>query len=532
MDAALLQERIDFLENALKEKDKQLEETKSLVNELKEKIALLEILHYGPKSEKWTREDDRQALLFNEAEDEAFKQTDETGEKSEVEKTEVASHARRKHRGQGRKPISPDLPREEIEYDITDEEKTCGCGAEMVCIGEDISERVKIFPAEIKVIREKRKKYTCKKCEGTEDERPGVVTAVGKKHLIPGSIADESILAWSISEKFEFSLPFYRQTKRLEYLGIPIPRSTLCNLSVQTAEACKPIYELLKSHIKSGPVINADETRVQVLNEPGRKAQDQSWMWVFCGGPPGKEAVVFQYDQSRGSDIPFMYLKGYEGTLQTDDYSAYHTALKKLSDNGQKNLPRHVLCWAHARRYFVKAWETTKSEHAKQAIEYIRQLFALEDLRKEYSLRGFFKQRKNRAEQIFDVFEPWLINRFKEVPPKSALGKAVAYTLDNWQKLILYVEDPFCTPSNNKAENAIRPFVVGRKNWLFSGTPEGAEASAIHYTLIESAKLCKLNPIAYLYYVYSRIPYIKSDEDIIQLLPFKVNSELLLQGIN
>jgi transposase len=539
MNEAALHEKIDFLETALEEKEdiinekeKQLSESERLVKELKEKVALLEILHYGPKTEKWTKEDDRQALLFNEAEDEAFNQVDESGEKSEVQTTEVVTHKRRKHRCQGRKPISPDLPRVETEYDITDKEKTCGCGNEMVCIGEDISERVKIIPAKVSVVREIKKKYACRECEGTEDDRPGVVTACGKKHLVAGSIADESLLAWSISEKFEFSLPFYRQTKRLEYLGIPIPRSTLCNLSVQTAAACKPIYELLEHHIKSGPLINADETRVQVLKEPGRKPETQSWMWVFSGGPPGKEAVVFQYDQSRGSDIPFMYLKGYEGTLQTDDYSAYHTALKKLSDNGQKNLPRHVLCWAHARRYFVKAWETTKSEHAKQAIEYIRQLFVLEDLREEYSLRGFYKQRRNRAEQIFDVLEPWLINRFKEIPPKSALGKAVAYTLDNWKQLISYVEEPVCTPSNNKAENAIRPFVVGRKNWLFSGTPAGAEASAIHYSLIETAKLNHLNPYEYLHYIYSKIPYVQSENEFAQLLPFNLNAKKIREGFN
>lgn len=521
-------------EAVLREENKNLrlllEEKENKISELEEKVALLEILHFGSKTEKWTKEDDRQALLFNEAEDEAFNQVDETGEKSEVQTIEIPVHKRRKHRNQGRKPISVDLPREIIECDLPEEEKICGCGSEMTCIGEDETERVKIIPAKVTVIREIKKKYACRKCEGTEDDRPGVITAVGKKHLIAGSIADESLLAWSISEKFEFSLPFYRQTKRLEYIGIPIPRSTLCNLSVQTANACKPIYELLKTHIKSGPLINADETRVQVLKEPGRKAQDKSWMWVFSGGPPGKEAVVFQYDQSRSSDIPYQFLKRYKGTLQTDDYIAYHTALKKLSDSGQKNLPRHILCWAHARRYFVKAWDITKSEHAKQAIEYIRQLFVLEDLRKDYSLRGFFKQRKNRAEQIFEAFEPWLINRFKEIPPKSALGKAIAYTLDNWKQLIPYVEDPVCTPSNNKAENAIRPFVVGRKNWLFSGTPEGAQASAIHYSLIESAKLNNLNPFEYLHYIYSKIPYAKTEEDFISLLPFYFDSEKIKRG--
>jgi len=525
-----LREKINFLEKCLEEKDKQLAEIKNHVHVLEEKVTLLEILHYGPKSEKWTEEDNRQALLFNEAEDAAFEQVDEKGEKSGVEKKEVASYTRRSHRNQGRKPISPDLPREEIVYDIADEDKICACGSSLICIGEDVSERVKIIPAEITVLRETRKKYACKACEGTEDDRPGVVTAEGKKHLIPGSIADESLLAWSIQEKFEFSLPFYRQSKRLDYLGVPLPRSTLCNLSVQTAQACRPLYELLQKHIRSGPLINADETRVQVLKEPGRHAQDLSWMWVFAGGPPDKSAIVFRYDESRGSDVPARFLSGYTGWLQTDDYVAYHTAIKKLSGTGQKILPRHILCWAHARREFHKVWESSKSEHSKQALDFIRDLFALEDLRKEYSEKGFLKQRRNRAEQIFEQFKPWLIKLYESTPPRGALGKALRYTLDNWEQLILYVEDPVLTPSNNRAENAIRPFVIGRKNWLFSGTPAGAEASAIHYSLIETAKLNGLNPYEYLRYIYSRLPYAVTVEDFERLLPFNTNPEMLKGG--
>jgi transposase len=401
----------------------------------------------------------------------------------------------------------------------------------MALIGEDVSERVKIKPAEVKVIREHRKKYACKSCEGTEDNRPGVVTAEGKEHLLPGSIADESLLAWSIQEKFEFSLPFYRQSKRLEYLGIPIPRSTLCNHAIKTAQACRPLYEMLKEHIHNGFLVNADETGVQVLKEPGRKAQAKSWMWVFVGGPPGKEAVVFQYDESRAHDIPYEFLKEYRGWLQTDDYGAYATAVRKIRETGKdRKGPKHILCWAHARRGFVKAWDATKSPAAKEAIDYIRELFDLEDLRKEYSLKGFQKRRKNRAEEIFARFKLWLIKLFAETPPSGWLGKAVAYTLDNWEQLIRYVEDPLLYPSNNRAENAIRPFVIGRKNWLFSDTPAGAESAAIHYSLIESAKLAKLNPYEYLLYIFARLPYAKTHEDYGKLLPCNLTPDRIKGG--
>lgn len=524
MNTTALREENESLRLQLKEKD-------DLIGELKEKVALLEILHFGPKTEKWTREDDRQALLFNEAEDEAFRQTDEEGKKSGVETKEVAGYTRRAHRNQGRKPISPDLPRKDVVYDIDEAEKVCGCGSELVCIGEDVSDRVKIKPAEVKVIREHRKKYACKSCEGTEDDRPGVITAEGTKHLLSGSIADESLLAWSITEKFEFSLPFYRQTKRLEYMGIPITRSTLCNHSQKAAEACRPLYDLLGEHIRLGPVINADETRLQVLKEPGRKATDQSWMWVFAGGPPGAEAVMFRYDESRAHDIPLEFLKDYRGWLQTDDYAAYGTALRRIQETDTDHrAPKHILCWAHARRMFMNAWDVAKSPSAKEALDFIREIFALEELRKEYSLKGFAKLRAHRAGEIFDRFKPWLDRLYAETPPGGKTGKAVAYTLDNWDKLIRYVEDPILVPSNNRAENAIRPFVVGRKNWLFSGTPAGAEASAIHYSLIESAKLSKLNPYEYLLYVYSRLPRAETSEELHKLLPWNLSPDLVRGG--
>jgi transposase len=552
MNAAVLRKENDSLRLQLKEKDsiiaefekvitererviaeheKLIAEKTSLLIELKEKVAILEILHYGPKSEKWTADDNRQAKLFNEAEDDAFRQVDEKGDKSGVETKEVSGYTRRAHRNQGRKPISPDLPREDIVFDLEDDEKVCGCGHELVLIGEDVSERVQIKRAEVKVLREHRKKYACKKCEGTEDERSGVVTAEGTKHLLPGSLADESLLAWSIAEKFEFALPFYRQAKRLEYLGIPLPRATLCHHAIKAAEACQPLYEFLEDHIKRGPVINADETRLQVLKEAGRRAQEWSWMWVFAGGPPAKEAVLFRYDESRSHNIPLEFLKGYRGWLQTDDYAAYGTALRKIREADKDGVgTKHILCWAHARRGFVKAWDATKSPAAKEAIDFIREIFALEDLRKEYSVKGFAKQRANKAEGIFGRFKPWLVKLAAETPPGNLLGKAVAYAIDNWELLIRYVEDPLLTPSNNRAENAIRPFVVGRKNWLFAGTPAGAEASAIHYSLIESSKLAKLNPYEYLMYIFARLPYAKTRDDHAMLLPWNLTPDLIRGG--
>ena len=516
-----------LLEENLKLKDL-LKEKNDLIRDLSAKVSLLEILHFGPKSEKWTKHDDQQARLFNEAEDEAFKQNDTEQQKAVVETIELASYTRRKRksRGQGRKPISPDLPREEVIYDIDEEEKTCACGCKKTNIGAEITERVKIIPAEVKVLREKKLKYVCKNCEGIEADEPGVVTAKGTKHLLKGSIADESLIAWSIAEKYAFALPLNRQALRLKYIGLPVSRATLSNITVKTAFKCNVLYDLLKKHIKSYQFINADETRVQVLKEPGRRAQLLSWMWVFLGGPPGKKAVIFQYDEKRSSIVPKEFLKDYAGWIQTDDYGAYNTALKELNkDRPPDKKIRQILCWQHTRSYFYKEWKMSKSEHAEKAINFIGNLFALEDLRTQYSQKGFYKQRKNRANLIFEEFKPWLEKLYAETPPQMNLGRAIRYTLDNWELLILYIEDPLLTPSNNLAENAIRPFVIGRKNWLFCNTPNGAKASAILYSLIETAKLNNIVPYDYLYYIFKKLPYAETEQDYIDLLPFNLTAE-------
>ena len=344
--------------------------------------------------------------------------------------------------------------------------------------------------------------------------------------MIPGSVADESLIAWSIAEKFEYALPFYRQSKRLGQIGAPLPRATLSNITIKASEYCEPIYTLLKEKILSGPVVNADETRVQVLKEPCRKNQLKSWIWVFLGGGKGPESVIFQYETGRSHEIPYDFLDGYSGWLQTDDYEAYHTAVRRLKTEQGVKID-HVLCWAHARRRFFQYWESSKDKDAKKIIELIKQLFELEDLRTQFSEKGFVKQRKNRAGPIFESLKKLLVYCYPQTPPSLSFGRAIAYTLDNWEQLVTYVEHPDLTPSNNAAERAIRPFVIGRKNWLFSGSPKGAKGSAILYSLVESAKLHNLSAFEYLNYIFSKIPYCRKTEDYEALLPFNISSDQL-----
>jgi transposase len=513
----------------LESSNKNLNDTKSKlqtkVQELERLVATLQILHFGPKSEKLDPEDKTQARLFNEAEDGSFSQNDPEQIESATETTTVQSHSRKTSSKAGRIAISDDLPREETVYDLDESQKVCACGTEKTCIGTDASERVEIIPSKIVVKRELRKKYVCKSCEGTSADEKGVITAGGPKHLIPRSIAGEGFLAWSIAEKYEFSLPFYRQEKRFGYIGLKISRATLCNLAIQAAGKCEVLYNLIKEHIVGGEIINADETRTQVLKEPGRSAQSRSWMWVFLGGPPNKKAVIFHYDSSRGSKIPKEFLEDFSGYLQSDDYGVYKTVIQALSENQIT----HVLCWAHARRKFKQAWDIEQSKESKIILNSISQLFDLEELRDKYSKKGFLKQRKNRAGPIFDELKSFLMVTFEKTPPRSTLGQAISYTLDNWEELIRYVDHSDLTPSNNSAENAIRPFVIGRKNFLFSTSTQGAHASAILYSLIESAKLNGLSPLLYLHYIFTKIPYAERSEDYIKLLPMNVSQDELMK---
>ena len=525
-DSALLREI-----QTLKTKIKTLEDTNAkkdiTILKLEEQIKLLQYLHFDSKSEKLNKEDERTGALFNEAEDSAFKQDDPIQIEQVKKVIEIGPQTRVTKKKTGRKPFDESLPREEKVYDLSDEEKVCDCNHTMQCIGEDVTERVNIFPVKAYVIKEIKKKYVCNNCEGLErEDEKGVITAQGPKHLIPGSMADESFLAWSISEKFEFALPFYRQAIRLKQIGVPIPRATLSNLTVAAGSKCEPIYELLGKHIRSGPLINGDETKVQVLKEPGRKNKSLSWMWVFLGGPPGEACVRFQYEQNRSHQIPYEFLKDYTGLFQSDDYEGYHTAVKKVN-NERKNSVCHVLCWAHARRYFYRYYESSKDLEAKEILDLIKDIFDLEKLRTQFSRKGFLKQRKNRAELIFDKLKKKLENLIRETPGGLAFGKAIVYTLDNWNQLVSYVDHFELTPSNNIAERAIRPFVIGRKNWLFAGSPTGTKSFAILYSLVESTKLNGYKPFDYLYYIFRQLPYCQNEHDYFALLPFNVNAEKL-----
>ena len=485
----------------------------SEINILKEQIRCLQDRLFGRKSEK-IPSDDRQRSLFEMQEDDF-----PIAEQSEDDEIEIQNHKRKKR---GRKPIPENLPRVEVIHDVDEAEKQCGCGCKKECIGQEVSEQLDIVPAKIQVIRNIRLKYACKNCEGVESDGPTVTIAQMPEQLIPKSIGTSGLIAFVLVAKFVDALPFYRQEKQFLRIGVKISRATMCSWAQKIAESCEILLMMLKKEILSKSLINIDETPVQVLKEPDKTSQSKSYMWIFRGGTLDCPGILFEYHPTRAGDVAAAFLKGYKGVVQTDGYSGYG-----FLDNFKEIL--HMGCWAHVRRKFldvVKAAGKPKTGkknfgNADQALKYIRKLYKIEKDAKNSGLtnENLFKERQEKAKPVLDEFKRWLNAKVEETPPKGLLGKAIAYTLNQWHRLVVYTDTDHVTPDNNMAENTIRPFVIGRKNWLFSGTPEGAAASAAIYSLVETAKANDLEPYWYLRYLFENLPDAMTEDDYKALLP-------------
>ena len=476
---------------------------------LEEELRLLRHKIFGRRSERFSQEEEKQSVLFNEGAD-----TQEVPSAPEAT-IEVAAHQRAKR---GRRPLPADLLREEVVHDIAESEKICSCGAPLVRIGEETSEQLDIVPIQLKVIRHVRPKYACKKCEGQDSVHPVKIAPVAAQ-IIEKSIATPGLLAFVLVSKFCDAIPFYRQETQFARIGIDLPRGDFCNWTAQAALQCDPLMELFLDEIRAGPVMQMDETRVQVMKELGRADTAQSFMWVMRGGPPAKPVIVYRYHPSRSAAIPLQYLSGFQGHLQTDGYEGY-------GEVGSLPGIVHVGCWAHVRRKFDEAAKSSKkSGSAQEALARIGKIYRVErDLRAQtLSVEAFVQNRKDQVLPILQDFKEWLETKALQVPPSALLGKAVNYTLKEWEKLLHYLDSPHLTPDTNLIENAIRPFVVGRKNWLFSGSPRGAHASATIYSLIETAKANGIEPYRYLRYVFTRLPLAKSKDDYRALTPLQLD---------
>ena len=515
-DATALKEIIVF----------QQEKYEEHIDYLEQMVRLLQKEIFGRKSEKHVLADHEQRQLFDPIEAPEFdRQVDK-------DKIVIPEHTRKKR---GRKLLPADLPRVDVIHDIPEEEKQCDCGAILSCIGQDISEKLDYVPAKVRVIRHIRYKYACKGCEGVESEGPTVKIGPAPVQLLPKSIASEGLIAHLVVSKFADGLPLYRQQKIFGRLGIELSRATMANWVVKASQQCQPLIDLLEKEIRSGPLINIDETPYQVLNEPGRCNTSKSYMWVFKGGVEDRPALLYQYHRTRSGVAALNFLKDYQGYVQSDAFSGY----ERLSD---KKGITHAGCWAHARRNFVNVIKAKKKNRSKQiqpksladeALEFVGRLYQIEKEAKIKNLETIqiYQLRQEKAKPVLEAFKTWLCAKQQITPPKGLLGKAINYTINHWEKLIVYIEDGRLSPDNNAAENAIRPFVVGRKNWLFAGHPNGAEAGATFYSLVETAKANGLEPYNYLRYIFEKIPLAQTDQNYKNLLPQFVDKEDLAAAL-
>ena len=474
---------------------------------LTEQLNLALARRYAARSEKLSPD---QLALFDEAETEAAgADTDPEEGDAETDATvEIAAHRRNKR---GRKPLPDTLPRLEVVHELPEAERICPHdGGSLKEIGESVSEQLDIVPATIRVIRHIRRKYACQcgRCIRTAPLAP---------QPIPKSLASPGLLAHVAVSKYTDALPLYRQEQILERIGVEIPRATLANWMIRAGALIQPLINLLRDTVLGYDIVSMDETPVQVLKEPGRAAQSKSYIWVQRGGPPDRPVVLFDYDPSRSAVVPRRLLAGYRGYLQVDGYAGYNGVIE---ENGLVA----VGCMAHARRRFADAVKAQgrqkKAGIAPHALGLIQKLYRIEKQARDFSAQDRQAYRDAHARPVLEKLRDWVDAQLPQVPPRTASGEALAYLDEQWQRLTRYLDDGRLAIDNNLTENAIRPFVLGRKNWLFSDTVKGVGASANLYSLIETAKLNGLEPYGYLREVFTRLPAADTVEDIEALLPF------------
>ncbi|MEB0141086.1 MULTISPECIES: IS66 family transposase [unclassified Undibacterium] len=412
-----------------------------------------------------------------------------------------------------RSPLSPALKRVDVLHDIPAHERTCPCGTPMVEIGADISEQLDIVPMQVRVLRHIRKRYGC------PGSTHAPVTAALPPQPLPKSNASADFLAMLLTTKYVDGLPLARFEKVLARHGVPVPRQTLARWVIGTARLLQPLHNLVRDALFDSGVIHMDETVVQVLKEANRTATSQSYMWVQTGGPPGKPMVLFDYDPSRSAEVPTRLLDGYQGYLMTDGYTGY-TQLAKTEGI------EHLVCFAHVRRRFVEAVRVQakgKRGRADEAVALIGKLYAIESQYRDADDATRLCARQNLSVPALAALKNWMEVTLPTVTPQSVLGKALAYMEKYWPMLERYTERGDLPIDNNRVENAIRPFVIGRKAWLFSDSAAGAHASALIYSLIETAKACGLEPYTWLRRVIRSLPLTKTVDEVEALLPWNLH---------
>lgn len=480
---------------------------------------------YGQSSEKTDSGqltlEDIGLKVFNEAE--ALREPINTEPKEEDLGTEDKP---KKHR---KKNIAP-LPVVEETFVLTEEEQICPeCGHPLHEVKEIVRTEIEVIPAKAVVHRYKSKQYACRHCE--KEGTSSFVTAKGAPlAVIPGSMASPSLISHILTQKFVQAVPFYRQEKENQSRGIPVTRNNMCNWAIKTANGYfKPLADLIREAMFSDGVIHCDETFVEVLKEPGRPAGRKSYVWVVTTAEYQKDhpGALYYYREGRSSMDAREVLKGYSGYIMCDGYAAYD-ALKKAGKNGEPPMDVTLAaCLVHIRRKFVEALKLLKPEDRKgtgaaEAVKKINLITYNNSKWNDLSLEERFRKRTEFLRPSLEDFFRWIQKEYDISLPQTKYGQALRYALDQEEKVMNFFLDPRLELNNNMAERTVKPFVIGRKNWLFADTPAGADASCVIYSIVETAKLNNLNPYEYMKYVLETFPkdHSPGQEELENLLPW------------
>lgn len=483
-----LKQRIAELEKLLAQKDAQ-------IAALEERWSLAQQKQFGKSAEGFAG----QGELFNEVE--------EIVEEVEAEQQSI-SYTRKKP---VRKPLPKDLPREQVIHDII--EKTCDCcGGELHRMGEDKSEKLEFIPAKIKVIEHIRPKYACRHCDKSSTQTQIKQASMPAMPINKG-IATSSLLSQLITSKYQYGLPLYRQEAMFKQYGIELSRQTMSSWIDKSATLFAPLVERLKAELLRQPTLFADETPLKVV----KSDKVNSYMWVYCSGRdspdpnnPIPNIVLYDFHNSRAAACVVNYLDGYQGYLHVDGYQAYARTEATL-----------IGCWAHARRKFIDAKKRqgkNKTGKADVVLSLIQKLYGVESRIKDKSVDDKYTARQEVSLPILSKLKIWLEQDQPNLVGNSKLIEAANYLANQWHKLIRYVDDGRLSIDNNRAERAVKPFVIGRKNWLFSQTANGAHASATLYSIVETAKINGLIPFNYICACLDEL--CQPEPDIDSLLPW------------
>lgn len=505
-----------LLFDLLEQQKQTISALQNTIEKLNEQVAFLTQKLYGRKSEKSAYLMDGQQVIpgiFNEAESTA----DLTAAEPEI----LEKPLRHSRAGYQRKAAFANLPVEDVRCTVEPPDRVCpDCGTQLASMGQKlIRQELHYTPAKLSIQNIYAESYECRSCR--KAGKPAILQARTPEPVLQHSYASASTVAWTMYQKYVQGIPLYRQEKDWKAMGADVVnRQILSNWILKTTEEwLRPIVTYMSQIQKQEHYLHMDETPVQVLKEPGRANTAKSYMWVIASGERARKPVrIFHYAPGRGGKYAREFLNGFTGYLHTDGYAGY---------NGLTDVKR-CQCWAHVRRGFAdclkgKSKDERKDTLAEKGLSYCNQLFEGERKFKDMTADERWEARLKEAKPVLEAFWTWAEDAVKEALPKSKVSEAIGYALSRKDDLETYLEDGNCAISNNPAENSIRPFTVGRKNWEFAGSPAGADASACVYSLVETAKANGIEPYAYLNALLTIVPgsdYRTNPERMEQLMPW------------